>query len=191
MYASLRSASLFPLYLTLGALTTLLLGCASSQPAPSEPVLPPSAEAFQLTPAEVEARLRAKAQAWDGVPHRLGGTSRRGVDCSAFVQMMYRTVLGLNVPRTTAHQMHIGEPVSRRALQPGDLVFFSMAGKQRHVGIYLSRNEFAHASSSQGVTVSDLSQSYWQRSYQQARRLLPEAPPPATASATTPDRVGW
>jgi probable lipoprotein NlpC len=102
----------------------------------------------------------------------MGGTSRRGVDCSGFVQQVYRVVFHQAIPRTTALQVRSGRPVGRSRLVTGDLVFFKPPDKVRHVGIYLGDGQFAHASTSRGVIISSLSEPYWRHCYWTARRYL-------------------
>lgn len=116
--------------------------------------------------------ILAHHDSWRGTPYRLGGTGRSGIDCSAYMQTLFSDQFRASLPRTTLEQMRLGEPVSRRDLQPGDLVFFSPSSKGRHVGVYLSDGHFVHAGTSTGVTVSSLYQSYWQQSYTTARRVL-------------------
>ncbi len=123
-----------------------------------------------------EAKLRREVKHWEGVPYRYGGEDRRGIDCSAFVRRLYDDVLDHWLPRSTAQQVQKGVDVGRNELQTGDLVFFRTSTKSRHVGIYLSEGEFAHASTSQGVTISHLDEAYWQRAYWTSRRLLDAAP---------------
>lgn len=186
---------------TLRGLTAALLltmaGCASSY-VPASGGEPTGA---------VEARLRSEVRSWEGTPHHLGGTGRRGVDCSGFVMAVYRDAFRLNLPRTTEHQVRAGRRVRTRELQAGDLVFFRPEPKTRHVGIYLSGGEFAHASASYGVTTSRLDEPYWRTAYWTSRRVLPApprapAPPPGGESGgetppfgpqqTTPTgRIGW
>lgn len=166
----------------------VLSGCASSRP-PSAPVPAPSPNA-----TDTEQRLRASADQWYGTPYDFGGTSMTGIDCSAFVQVLYRDVLGVPVPRTTKQQAQTGRAVPVDEVQPGDLVFFRPARKQRHVGVYLGDGEFAHASESQGVMISRLQEVYWQENYWMTRRLLPDATRPTAApSPSTPSarRTGW
>ncbi|HEX7071174.1 MAG TPA: NlpC/P60 family protein [Rhodothermales bacterium] len=122
-------------------------------------------------PAVVDL-LRSEVRTWEGTPHRLGGQNRSGVDCSGFVMRVYDDVFGLSLPRTTEDQAQEGREVSASSLVPGDLVFFRTAPKTRHVGIYLSDGEFAHASSSDGVRVSHLDEPYWRRTYWMSRRVL-------------------
>lgn len=123
--------------------------------------------------AAIERTLRTESTGWLGIPYRWGGTTRNGIDCSAFVQQFVRQNLGIELPRTTAGQQYEGVSIERDALLPGDLVFFRRAGI-RHVGVYLSGGEFVHASTSRGVTVSNLSSSYWDRHYWMSRRILTE-----------------
>ena len=130
----------------------------------------------------VENRLRMQVRTWRHTPHKMGGTDRRGVDCSGFVQRLYRDVFQRSIPRTTATQVKSGRPVERSRLQPGDLVFFKPPEKIRHVGIYLGRGEFAHASTSQGVIISSLSEDYWRRSYWTARRYRKHPAEPFAAA---------
>lgn len=123
-------------------------------------------------PPSVLERLYSQHQEWQGTPYRIGGQSRQGVDCSGFVQLTYRQQLGLELPRTTEQQATEGIPVEQRQLSSGDLVFFLIDGRTRHVGIYLDGERFLHASKSQGVMISDLDNPYWQAAYWRARRVL-------------------
>jgi cell wall-associated NlpC family hydrolase len=102
----------------------------------------------------------------------MGGTTRRGVDCSGFVQKLYKEIFGKLIPRSSTLQVRSGKPVAVDQLSPGDLVFFKPPYKKNHVGIYLGRQEFAHASTSKGVVISSLSDDYWQECYWTARRYL-------------------
>ncbi len=107
-----------------------------------------------------------------GWPYRLGGTSRRGIDCSALVQHVFNDTFRLALPRSTGEQVHQGTPIARDELQAGDLVFFRPPGAYDHVGIYVGDGYFLHASTSQGVKLSRLENAYWRRHYWQARRAL-------------------
>ena len=117
--------------------------------------------------------VRVEMASWLGTPYRWGGTSRRGIDCSAFTRELARASFGIELPRNTAGQQFEGVPVSRHELIAGDLVFFRRGGV-RHVGVYLGDGDFVHASSSRGVTVSNLSEGYYARHYWMARRILSE-----------------
>ncbi|PAP80375.1 hypothetical protein B1759_02970 [Rubrivirga sp. SAORIC476] len=134
---------------------------------------PMTAESATARVARLDRSLRSDAPNWIGIPYRWGGTTRRGIDCSAFVRQFVDQNLGIALPRTTASQRYEGVHIDRSELQAGDLVFFRRRGV-RHVGVYLSDGEFIHASSSRGVTISNLSSSYWDRHYWMSRRILSE-----------------
>lgn len=151
------------LWLALSAF--LLVGCQSQM---SES---PHYASGLSDPAYARSALYEQYQAWQGVPYRTGGASRRGVDCSAFMQLTFREQFAMQLPRDTDSQAHLGRAVSSRQLRPGDLVFFNIGRSTRHVGVVVEKNKFLHASSSKGVMISDLNQPYWQRYYWQARRL--------------------
>jgi probable lipoprotein NlpC len=142
----------------------LLAGCA----APRDP-LPMAAYTGDVP---LEQILRGAAEPWIGTPHRLGGMSRRGVDCSGLAVALYLDLLGVPLPRTTKAQMRVGRPVAKDQWMAGDLVFFKPAFKYRHVGIYLGRGEFVHASASSGVMISRMDDDYWRRCYRTSRRVL-------------------
>ncbi|MBI9085227.1 MAG: C40 family peptidase [Desulfobacterales bacterium] len=166
----------------LPACLVLVAGCArapSVKPIATEPPLTPSVqrssvpERFGHGPVGVEDRLRAAAERWAGTPHRMGGSDAGGMDCSGLVRRIYKDLFHIRLPRTTQGQAIAGEPVENAALVPGDLVFFRIPEKKlRHVGIYLGRGEFVHASTSLGVTISDLANLYWKKAYWTARRIL-------------------
>ncbi len=122
------------------------------------------------------ATLEGYVEAWRGTPHRLGGQTETGIDCSGFVQRLYIELFRRELPRTVARQTGAGWRVGLDALRPGDLVFFAIDGASAgpdHVGVYLDRTRFAHASSREGVVVSRLDAPYWRSRCTEARRLLP------------------
>lgn len=128
----------------------------------------------KLSPVEhIKAVLYEQHDEWRYTPYRMGGLSKRGVDCSGFVYTTLQSRFGLEVPRTARSQATVGEIVSREQIQPGDLVFFKTnSSKTRwHVGIYVEDQQFLHASTSQGVVLSSLNDPYWRTAFQQARRL--------------------
>ena len=117
------------------------------------------------------AMLKSHFSGWQGTPYRLGGMSRKGVDCSGFVQVTYRNLFGKELPRTVREQARVGRTVPKKAVMPGDLVFFKTGIRQRHVGIYVENDLFLHASLSNGVTLSSLRDPYWKRSFWRSNRL--------------------
>ncbi|MFC3395945.1 bifunctional murein DD-endopeptidase/murein LD-carboxypeptidase [Brenneria rubrifaciens] len=121
---------------------------------------------------DIKSKLLNQYASWKGVRYRLGGDSRRGIDCSAFVQRTFREQFGMDLPRSTYEQRDIGEKVARTKLRPGDLVLFRAGSTGRHIGIFLGNNQFVHASTSSGVMISNMGDTYWNKRYQEARRVL-------------------
>ena len=121
--------------------------------------------------------LLAEAQTYLGTPYRYGGTTRSGIDCSAFVLSVFGTT-GMTLPRVAAAQAQEGEKVEKSNLQKGDLVFFSQGrGRISHVGIVENVTEegdvkFIHAATSRGVMISSLNDSYWGPKYRFAKRII-------------------
>lgn len=109
---------------------------------------------------------------WLGTRYRLGGTTQRGIDCSAFVQTIMLGVFALQLPRTAREQFDLSKWVPMTALKEGDLLFFNTIGGVSHVGVYLQNNRFVHASSSGGVMISDLNDNYWTSKLICAGRVL-------------------
>ncbi len=111
---------------------------------------------------------------WWGTPYRLGGNSRNGIDCSAFVQTLMLGVFSLQLPRTSREQKTYAQQIDDAERKEGDLVFFSnsRSGTITHVGIYLHNNKFVHASTSSGVMISDLTDDYWSKRYRGAGRVM-------------------
>ena len=83
---------------------------------------------------DVKSRLMDQYASWKGVRYRLGGSTRKGIDCSAFVQRTFREQFGLELPRSTSEQQETGKSISRTQLRTGDLVLFRAGSTGRHVG---------------------------------------------------------
>jgi len=132
----------------------------------------PEAGTTVLLKEPVKKRLVQHFTAWQGTRYRRGGKSRKGMDCSGFVQLTYEQLFHKNLPRTVRGQVTMGSKVSRRSLLPGDLVFFKTGMLQKHVGIFLEKDSFMHVSQSRGLVVSSLRNRYWRGKYWQSRRLL-------------------
>ncbi len=137
--------------------------------------------------ASVGERIRLAAHGWDGTVYRFGGTRISGIDCSALMVRWFDHLFDVRLPRTSNQQFRVGNEVERDWLAEGDLVFFGSPSQITHVGVYVGRGEFAHASSSGGVTVSRMAQEYWSTRYRGARRVLegtrarPSTPTPVLA----------
>ncbi|GAA3600523.1 bifunctional murein DD-endopeptidase/murein LD-carboxypeptidase [Gibbsiella dentisursi] len=121
---------------------------------------------------DIKSKIMDQYASWKGVRYRLGGESKRGIDCSAFVQRTFREQFGMDLPRSTYEQEDLGKKIQRTKLRPGDLVLFRAGSTGRHVGIYLGNDQFVHASTSSGVMISSLNDNYWNKRYREARRVL-------------------
>ena len=130
----------------------------------------------EATRAAIEKVVRT-AESYLGTPHRLGGTSRSGIDCSGLMYVSFREV-NQSLPRVSRDQAKVGNPVKKQELSRGDLIFFAQSGRVFHVGLVLENTGrdvlFVHASSSRGVIRSQLSETYWQQHYHSARRTWQE-----------------
>lgn len=120
---------------------------------------------------KVKRLLKEEYNEWKSVKHRLGGISKNGIDCSGYVYKTFLNRFGRQLPRATELQSETGRHVNQGQLKPGDLVFFKTGLFKKHVGIYLEDRKFVHVSSSKGVTISSLDNSYWAGSYWKARRI--------------------
>jgi cell wall-associated NlpC family hydrolase len=133
----------------------------------------PQANAKPRLSARIQDIL-SKAVSLLGTPYRWGGTSpEAGFDCSGLVGYVFRTALGMDLPRVSRDQAKTGELISdRAALVAGDLVFFGRRGRVDHVGIYVGEGRFLHApSTGKDVRVDSLANGYWSNKFMQARRV--------------------
>ncbi len=111
---------------------------------------------------------------WWGTQYCLGGNTEDCIDCSGFAQTIMHDVYAQNLPRTAAEQYDITEHISDNQLAEGDLVFFHTTGRGHtvtHVGVYVANNHFAHAATSEGVTIGTLDDPYWKVRYLGAGRV--------------------
>lgn len=166
----MRTPFRYILILCLSALT--LAGCASNQRLQSgqasEPVYLPAQETQKSVKAQ---KLWQVFERYQGVPYQYGGTTANGFDCSGFILTAYREGLGRQLPRTTSQMLAYGDKVHPGNIQPGDVVFFRIGGKEQHAGIYMGGDRFIHASTSVGVTQSSMTGYYWKGRFTQARRF--------------------
>lgn len=169
-HPAVRRAGATPFYRCLALCVALgLSGCASLQQPPEK--LPSPDSRLSRTPDR--QAVAEYALHFEGAPYRYGGASpATGFDCSGFVSYVYGQ-FDYPLPRTTQEQARMLASIDRRDLMPGDLVFFNTDGRAfSHVGIYIGNNEFIHAPSSRTgrVSIASLSNPYWRRHFNGARR---------------------
>lgn len=152
-------------------------GCASSYSTQGVKYSGKNAKKYTPLPIRVHeeklVKLLESINSLFGIEYRYGGESVSGFDCSGFVQFIYQDAFSARIPRTSGELSEIGRKIPRKKLKRGDLVFFRLKGRQiDHVGIYLERNLFAHASSSKGITMGNLDNNYYKKRFAKAVRLL-------------------
>lgn len=118
--------------------------------------------------------LLKQIEKWWGTRYCMGGSTENCIDCSAFTQAILLDVYSIWMPRTAREQFSTTERIKRNDLMEGDLVFFKSGRHISHVGIFLTNEKFVHASSSNGVIISDLNDSYWKSRYAGAGRSIVE-----------------
>lgn len=155
--------------------TVFALSACQSNPSNRSPIASPTntVQATLSDPIFTLTRLSQQQKYWKGTRYQLGGTTRRGVDCSGFTQVTFQELFGIRLPRTTVDQAKMGVKVEKNDLKTGDLVFFKTGRgpNGRHVGIYVNNGQFLHASTKGGVIYSDIHSAYWSKTFWQARRL--------------------
>jgi cell wall-associated NlpC family hydrolase len=165
----------------------LAAGCVAAQAAPpaageddmagfmAEKGLLEQIQQVRTTVADRTSELVMTAMGFLGVPYRRGGNdASSGFDCSGFVRSMYERTVGLVLPRLAKDQAAATQPIDKKELQPGDLVFFNtMKRAFSHVGIYVGDGKFIHSPKPGAqVRVEDMQQSYWARRFDGARRVI-------------------
>lgn len=152
------------------ALTGLIIGLSSCHTSTPRLDYKALAKASIRLGVDIEPQdnhqLYISSAEWIGTPYRAGGDSRRGTDCSGLVTQLYQKVYNTRLPRSSDGQLKESDKISRRHLREGDLVFFASPSSRKkvaHSGIYLKNGKFIHASTSNGVIVSNLDEEYYKR----------------------------
>lgn len=164
-------------FLWLLAAVLLLSGCGATkkrkQQANNHILLEKYAKYLGEQPAANHTEIYKFIDIWWGVPHRLGGDTQKGVDCSGFVVQFYSQIYGKQVARTTQGLHADARALPLRKLKTGDLVFFELSSAEKitHVGIYLQNGRFAHASTSKGVRIDHIEGVYYQYKKKHGGRL--------------------
>lgn len=117
--------------------------------------------------------LITEIDTWLGTPYKYGGkTKQKGTDCSGFVGSVISAVYKKEISRSSTDMYNDVTPVKKSELQEGDLIFFKIDGKRiSHVGIYISNNKFAHASTKRGVVINDLDENYYKTRFYSGGRI--------------------
>lgn len=163
----------------------------SKRPHPGARLPSPEPRFDRREPESVRAlgdALEDAADPWLGTPYRYGGTSRRGVDCSALAVHLLEEV-GVALPRSVREQRTLGKRIDFDQVDAGDLVFFRMGSSRvNHVGIALDDERFVHASRSRGVRIDRLDQQYYRKRVSEIRRVLAPVPSGDDIEASSDDR---
>jgi cell wall-associated NlpC family hydrolase len=134
----------------------------------------------QLLDVDVESVtnliLFTEIEKWMGTRYRYGGATNKGIDCSAYTGTLVHNVYGIVLPRTARNQYADCIKIDKEELQQGDLVFFNTRGGISHVGMYLGNGYFTHASTSSGVMISNLSETYWSKKFVSGGRITAPEP---------------
>ena len=165
----------------------LLWSCGSSKPAYSKAPSKPSSSKANLRnltssayskPSSEVKKIIKDAEDYLGTPYQLGGTTKKGFDCSGLVITVF-SENNYKLPRRSEDQAKEGEKIEIQEVKPGDLLFFATSGaaKVNHVGIVNEISSggevtFIHASTSKGVIISSLNDAYWNKAFLFARRVL-------------------
>jgi hypothetical protein len=126
---------------------------------------------YELNGSE-EMKFIKSVDEWLGVPYKYGGCTKDGTDCSCFVSCFYQNVYGISLPRRSEDMKLQSKTIEKEALKQGDLVFFKITGEKiSHVGIYISKGFFVHATTSKGVMINSLDENYYKKYFLTAGRI--------------------
>lgn len=109
---------------------------------------------------------------WLSTHYKYGGRTEKGIDCSSFAKVVYEKAFHLSLSGSSGSIFESDVfPIAKEELREGDLLFFKIRRKRiSHVGVYLGKNKFAHATHGAGVTISDLDEPYYRKYFFKAGR---------------------
>lgn len=160
--------------------------CQAEEPVPAANDTVAKAQSLLDSASSTVQEVLINALALTGTPYKFGGTTpASGFDCSGFVRYVFQQAANLTLPHGARAISQLGKSIPADQLQPGDLVFYNtLKSTFSHVGIYIGDNRFVHApSSGGGVHVVDMTDTYWAKRFNGARRIEPAAQLPPSASA--------
>lgn len=128
---------------------------------------------YSLKPdSAVNPYLYYQVYEWIGTCYKYSGSSKKGIDCSGFVNEIYSNVYCINIPGGSSEIWTKVNPIEKIDLKEGDILFFKIRkGKISHVGIFLGNNKFAHASVKTGVVINDLDEAYYKKYFFKGGRI--------------------
>lgn len=102
---------------------------------------------FYVTTSLEAGNIISVAKEKLGITYQWGGNGPYKYDCSGFTKEVFRRN-GIKIPRVSKDQAKVGKKISKRNLKKGDLIFFHSKKSKvvDHVGIYLGKGKFIHAS---------------------------------------------
>ncbi len=131
---------------------------------------------YELNKIIIDNKLHNEVASWLGTPYKYGGQSKDGVDCSGLIMQIYKNVYGKKLYRSSYEIYNKNcRHINKKELNEGDLVFFiTSKDKKRinHVGLYLNNNKFVHSTTKKGVIITDLSESYYEKRFVGAGKVI-------------------
>lgn len=124
---------------------------------------------------KIDSNMSAFIKEWSGTPYVLGGSTKRGIDCSNLNKNLYKQVYNLTIPNVCYKQWNATSRVSRDSLKTGDLVFFRSTRSPSgwHCGCYLGNGLFLHSPQRGDVVkISSINEPKYKISYKGAGRII-------------------
>ncbi len=177
IYQSVKTDRASSVHTSIQSATTGIDSMSSSNSAKAAAGGMAAPAATGLWSKEKQEAMMKEIRSWIGTPYKFGLVEKgKGTDCSGFVGAVFQKVLNVSLPRQSADMYGSGETVLKNELKFGDLVFFQNTYKgakgASHVGIYVGDDRIAHASTTVGVTISELSEDYYAKHYLGCRRMI-------------------